>query len=169
MTAIEMKSSNLFIRLGSRYIVSGEMNLPSVIIIMMALTLGANTLGTLATPANSLVTGVSAASKIFQVIDRNSPLDPSSDTGTTIPSLNGGIELRNVTHVYPSRRERLAMDDVSINIPAGKVTAVVGSSGSGKSSIIGLLERFYEPISGQILLDGHDIKDLSLRWLRQQM
>ncbi|KAJ4011794.1 hypothetical protein NW766_007094 [Fusarium irregulare] len=169
MLWVQYLTYGLSVWLGSRYIVSGEMNLPSVIIIMMALTLGANTLGTLATPANSLVTGVSAASKIFQVIDRNSPLDPSSDTGTTIPSLNGGIELRNVTHVYPSRRERLAMDDVSINIPAGKVTAVVGSSGSGKSSIIGLLERFYEPISGQILLDGHDIKDLSLRWLRQQM
>ncbi|KAK4210841.1 P-loop containing nucleoside triphosphate hydrolase protein [Rhypophila decipiens] len=169
MLGAQYLTYGLGVWLGGRYIVEGETTLPRIIAIMMALTLGASTLGTLATPAQTIATSISAASKIFQVIDRASPLDPSSDAGMVPPVLIGHIELRNVTHVYPSRRKRLAMDKVSINIAAGKMTALVGASGSGKSSIIGLLERFYEPIQGSITLDGHDIKDLSLRWLRQQM
>lgn len=61
------------------------------------------------------------------------------------------------------------MDDVSLEIPAGKVTALVGASGSGKSTIVGLVERFYDPVQGAVYLDGHDISKLNLRWLRQQM
>jgi ATP-binding cassette, subfamily B (MDR/TAP), member 1 len=61
------------------------------------------------------------------------------------------------------------MDDVSLEIPAGKVTALVGASGSGKSTIVGLVERFYDPVQGTVYLDGHDISKLNLRWLRQQM
>jgi ATP-binding cassette subfamily B (MDR/TAP) protein 1 len=61
------------------------------------------------------------------------------------------------------------MHDVDLIIPAGKVTALVGASGSGKSTIVGLVERFYTPIRGQVLLDGHDIQTLNLKWLRRQM
>jgi len=61
------------------------------------------------------------------------------------------------------------MDDVRLEIPAGKVTALVGASGSGKSTIVGLVERFYDPVQGSVYLDGHDISKLNLRWLRQQM
>jgi ATP-binding cassette subfamily B (MDR/TAP) protein 1 len=61
------------------------------------------------------------------------------------------------------------MEDVSLLIPAGKKTALVGASGSGKSTIVGLVERFYDPVRGQVLLDGHDISTLNLRWLRQQI
>ena len=61
------------------------------------------------------------------------------------------------------------MEDVSLLVPAGKTTALVGASGSGKSTIVGLVERFYDPVGGQVLLDGHDISTLNLRWLRQQI
>lgn len=61
------------------------------------------------------------------------------------------------------------MDNFSLIFPAGKTTAIVGASGSGKSTIIGLIERFYEPVSGKILIDGHNIDTLNLRWIRQQM
>lgn len=61
------------------------------------------------------------------------------------------------------------MNDVTLDIPAGKTTALVGASGSGKSTIIGLVERFYEPVQGKVFLDGHDISTLNLRWLRQQI
>jgi ATP-binding cassette, subfamily B (MDR/TAP), member 1 len=58
------------------------------------------------------------------------------------------------------------LKNVSLNIPAGKFTALVGASGSGKSTIIQLLERFYDPVEGEITLDGHNIKSLNLRHLR---
>jgi ATP-binding cassette, subfamily B (MDR/TAP), member 1 len=58
------------------------------------------------------------------------------------------------------------LKNISLQIPAGKFTAVVGASGSGKSTIIQLIERFYDPVEGTITLDGHDIKSLNLRFLR---
>ena len=61
------------------------------------------------------------------------------------------------------------LDDINIDFPAGKTTAIVGASGSGKSSVIGLIERFYDPVSGQVLLDGQNLQDLNVKWLRQQM
>ena len=81
----------------------------------------------------------------------------------------GDIELKGIKHVYPSRPEVIVMHGVDLKIPAGKVTALVGASGSGKSTIVGLVERFYSPIRGQVLLDGHDIQTLELKWLRRQM
>ncbi len=61
------------------------------------------------------------------------------------------------------------MEDINLVVPAGKTTALVGASGSGKSTIVGLVERFYDPVGGAVLLDGHDINTLNLRWLRQQI
>jgi ATP-binding cassette subfamily B (MDR/TAP) protein 1 len=61
------------------------------------------------------------------------------------------------------------LKNISISVPAGKFTAVVGASGSGKSTIIQLLERFYDPVEGTICIDGHDIKDLNIRFLRGSM
>lgn len=63
----------------------------------------------------------------------------------------------------------MVLKHISLRIPAGKFTAVVGASGSGKSTIIQLLERFYDPVEGEITLDGHDIRSLNLRYLRGSM
>jgi ATP-binding cassette subfamily B (MDR/TAP) protein 1 len=83
--------------------------------------------------------------------------------------VEGSIRLQSVKHIYPSRPEVVVMKDVTLDIPAGKTTALVGASGSGKSTIVGLVERFYDPVGGQILLDGHELSTLNLRWLRQQI
>lgn len=61
------------------------------------------------------------------------------------------------------------MEDVNLLVPAGKTTALVGASGSGKSTIVGLVERFYDPVGGCVYFDGQDVKELNLRWLRQQI
>lgn len=71
--------------------------------------------------------------------------------------------------VYPSRPNAVVTENLSVTFPRAETTALVGTSGSGKSTIIGLIERFYDPISGQVLFDGFDVQDLNLRWLRQQM
>lgn len=97
------------------------------------------------------------------------PIDPSSTAGLKLESIEGSILLKNISHVYPSRPDRMALKDITLKIPARKVTAIVGASGSGKSSIINLLERYYDAVDGQVLLDGCDTRDLNLRWLRQQM
>lgn len=149
--------------------VSGEMTLSSVLTVMLCIMIGAFSLGGVAPNAQAFTTSVAAAGKIFSTIDRVSPLDPMSESGEKLEHVEGFIELKNVKHIYPSRAEVVVMEDVSLQIPAGKTTALVGASGSGKSTIVGLVERFYDPVGGHVYLDGHDIQTLNLRWLRQQI
>ena len=154
---------------GSRFIVDGQMTLSQVLTIMLAIMIGAFSLGNVAPNVQAFTTSIAAAAKIFNTIDRVSPLDPTSDAGETLEHVEGTVELRNIKHIYPSRPEVVVMEDVSLNVPAGKTTALVGASGSGKSTIVGLVERFYDPVGGNVYLDGHDISKLNLRWLRRQI
>ena len=81
----------------------------------------------------------------------------------------GELGVKDVSFAYPARPSVQVLNRISLTFPANKVTALVGASGCGKSTIISLLERFYDPAEGQICLDGHDIRDLNLQWLRSQM
>jgi ATP-binding cassette, subfamily B (MDR/TAP), member 1 len=155
--------------MGSRFLVSGEIGLAAILTILMSIMIGAFSLGNVAPNMQAFTTSISAAAKIFNTIDRISPLDPTSEAGEKLDHVQGTLELRNIKHIYPSRPEVTVMNDVSLIIPAGKMTALVGASGSGKSTIVGLVERFYDPVGGQVLLDGHDVSTLNLRWLRQQI
>ncbi|KOS19776.1 Leptomycin B resistance protein pmd1 [Escovopsis weberi] len=154
---------------GSKFIIEGTVSLSKILTIMMSVMIGAFQLSNVTPNIQAFTTALAAAVKIFNTIDRVSPLDPSSDKGDKISNLEGNIRLENITHIYPSRPEVTVMDGVSLEIPAGKTTALVGASGSGKSTIVGLVERFYDPVEGRVYLDGHDISKLNLRWLRQQM
>ncbi|KAI5849348.1 putative Leptomycin B resistance protein pmd1 [Morchella snyderi] len=154
---------------GSRFLVSGDTNLSAILTVLLAVLIGAFSLGNVAPNIQAFGTAVAAAAKIFSTIDRVSPLNSASDEGERLPEVQGTIELRNIKHIYPSRPEVEVIKNMNVVIPAGKVTALVGASGSGKSTIIGLVERFYDPVGGQVLLDGHDISTLNLRWLRENI
>jgi len=155
--------------MGSRFLVKGEISLSNILTILMSIMIGAFAFGNVAPNVQAFTTAISAAAKIFNTIDRISPLDPTNDEGIKLEHVEGTIELRNIKHIYPSRPEVTVMQNVSLVIPAGKKTALVGASGSGKSTIVGLVERFYDPVGGQVFLDGHDVSTLNLRWLRQQI
>ncbi|KAH7133969.1 ABC transporter [Dactylonectria macrodidyma] len=154
---------------GGQYVVYEGLSFEKVLVTVMAIILGSFSIGNVAPNAQAFSTALAAASKIFCTIDRESPLDPFSESGDKLEELQGSIRLENIKHIYPSRPEVIVMDDVSLEVPAGKTTALVGASGSGKSTIVGLIERFYEPIGGTVFLDGHDITTLNLRWMRQQI
>ncbi|CAK7265523.1 hypothetical protein SEPCBS57363_001627 [Sporothrix epigloea] len=154
---------------GSNFMFDGAIPLSKVLIIMMSVMIGAFTLGNVAPNMQAFTTGLAAAAKIYNTIDRISCLDPSSEEGDVIENLQGNIRLEHVKHIYPSRPEVVVMEDISLVIPAGKTTALVGASGSGKSTIVGLVERFYNPVKGAVYLDDHDISKLNLRWLRQNI
>lgn len=155
--------------MGSRFLISGETTLAQILTIVLAVMIGAFSFGNVGPNIQHFAAGVAAASKIYATIDRTSPLDPLSDLGETLDHVEGAVELRNIKHIYPSRAEVVVMEDVNLTIPAGKTTALVGASGSGKSTIVGLVERFYDPVGGTVYLDGHDISTLNLHWLRQQI
>lgn len=111
----------------------------------------------------------SATTSIFAILDRKSEIDPTNESGEIVESARGEIELRHVSFKYPTRPDVQIFRDLNLTIRSGKTVALVGESGSGKSTVIALLERFYDPDSGHITLDGVEIQKLQLKWLRQQM
>ncbi|CAM6102646.1 unnamed protein product [Calypogeia fissa] len=110
--------------------------------------------------------GKAAGYKIFQMIDHDPKINVVDENAETLDVVEGHIELRNVDFAYPARPDIFVFRNFSLAIPAGKTVAIVGSSGSGKSTVVSLIERFYDPVAGEVLLDGHDIKKLNLKWLR---
>ncbi|XP_004239490.2 ABC transporter B family member 15 [Solanum lycopersicum] len=116
-----------------------------------------------------IVEATTAAARIFELIDRVPQIDSEDGKGKILAYVRGDIEFKEVTFIYPSRRDVQVLQDFSLKVKAGKTVAIVGGSGSGKSTVISLLERFYDPIKGDIFLDGHKIKRLQLKWLRSQM
>lgn len=110
-----------------------------------------------------------AAAKLYQTIDRIPSIDSSSPDGVRLDHVKGVISFENVKFHYPSRPNVPILRDYTATFEAGQTVALVGASGSGKSTIVALTERFYDPISGVVRLDGHDIKTLNVKWLRQQI
>ncbi|KAL0890136.1 hypothetical protein Bca101_014119 [Brassica carinata] len=110
-----------------------------------------------------------SAASIFDILDSKPKIDSSSDEGTTLQNVNGDIEFRHVSFRYPMRPDVQIFRDLCLNIPSGKTVALVGESGSGKSTVISMIERFYNPDSGMILIDQVEIQTFKLSWLRQQM
>ncbi|KAK5206376.1 hypothetical protein LTR41_007814 [Exophiala xenobiotica] len=93
----------------------------------------------------------------------------TDDDGIHLENVNGAFELKRVSFRYPSRPDTVILQELNLDIPAGKHTAIVGMSGSGKSTIAGLLTRLYDPTDGQILLDGQDLRTLNARQLRSHI
>ncbi|KAL6634183.1 hypothetical protein ACP70R_026854 [Stipagrostis hirtigluma subsp. patula] len=112
---------------------------------------------------------ISAAERIQEVVQRVPKIDSGSDAGDELANVTGEVEFRNVTFCYPSRPDSPVLVNFSLCVPAGRAVALVGSSGSGKSTVIALLERFYDPSAGEVTLDGVNIRRLRLKWLRAQM
>ena len=109
--------------------------------------------------------GMAACQTLFSILD----MEQEKDTGTReVKRAKGDIEFRNVTFYYPAK-ETPALRDINLKIAEGKTVALVGRSGSGKSTIANLLTRFYDIQEGEILMDGHDLREYTLASLRNQV
>lgn len=115
------------------------------------------------------VDAATSAARMREMIDKLQPLEAGGKKGDTKENIRGQIVFRNVHFSYPSRPDTRVLDGVNLTIAEGATVGLVGGSGSGKSTIISLLQRFYIPDSGEILLDGHDISALNAEWLRSQI
>jgi ABC-type multidrug transport system fused ATPase/permease subunit len=108
-----------------------------------------------------------AFGKLEADIDHPTAIDGTSEnTGRVLLEVVGNVELRNVSFTFPSRPDKPVLQQLSLACPAGQQTAIVGLSGSGKSTVAGLITRFYNVDEGAVLLDGHDVKDLNVRSVR---
>lgn len=96
-------------------------------------------------------------------------IDSADPSGLKPASVQGHIALSNVSFHYPSRPDVPILKDLSLTFQAGRTSALVGASGSGKSTIVSLVERFYDPLEGSVQLDGVDVKSLNVKWLRSQI
>jgi ATP-binding cassette, subfamily B (MDR/TAP), member 1 len=107
---------------------------------------------------------IGAAQDLKSLFDRRPEIDNWDTSGNKIDkeACTGRIEFRNVSYSYPSRKERVVVDDFSLTIKPGQFIALVGPSGCGKSTLIGLLERFFDPTSGHIFVDDQDISTLDV-------
>lgn len=154
---------------GALFLTRGELTRAHVVTCLLALISSAFALAQITPSIQGVISGLAAASKVVRVINRESSIDPSSTTGHRPETIDGFLALKNVTHSYVTRPDVVVLDDFSLDIPAGKRTALVGLSGSGKSTVVELIQRFYDPSQGMILLDGHDTRELNVQWLREQM
>ncbi|XP_063825682.1 ATP-dependent translocase ABCB1 [Ostrinia nubilalis] len=110
-----------------------------------------------------------AGAQIFNLIDNVPTINPLLDAGTKPPSIDGNIELKDVVFQYPSRPDVPVLKGVSLKVSRGQSVALVGHSGCGKSTIIQLISRYYDVVGGSVLVDGKDVRELSVRWLRDQI
>ncbi|KAH0924543.1 ABC transporter B family member 4 [Brassica rapa] len=153
---------------GAQLVDDGKTTFDSVFRVFFALTMAAIAISQSSSLSPDSSKADIAAASIFGIIDRESKIDPSVESGRVLDTVKGDIELRHVSFKYPSRPDVQIFQDLCLSIRAGKTVALVGESGSGKSTVIALLQRFYDPDSGEITLDGVEIKTLRLKWLRQQ-
>lgn len=134
--------------------------------VILAVILAATAMTTITPQIMAITNASSAAEELFKTIDRESKIDALSTEGTSLDTCEGKIEIKDVHFAYPARPETQVLHGLNLSIPARKTTALVGASGSGKSTIVALLERWYHQQSGTIHIDGTDIRELKLKSLR---
>ncbi|XP_048564122.1 ABC transporter B family member 4-like [Triticum urartu] len=154
---------------GAQFVRQGKTTFADVFKVFFALVLAAVGVSQASALASNATKARDSAISVFSILDRKSKIDTSNDEGLVLENVTGDIHFSNVSFKYPSRPDVQIFSDFTLHIPSRKTIALVGESGSGKSTIIALLERFYDPDSGRISVDGVEIKSLRISWLRDQM
>ncbi|CAM0141670.1 unnamed protein product [Umbelopsis sp. WA50703] len=146
-----------------------NMNGSDVLVVFMSMMIGAMSLLQLPPQLSAVTSAMGAAHKIYATIDRIPDIDADSTAGTKIDNVKGHLVFNDVMFTYPTRPDTTILKKMSLDIKPGMTVAFCGPSGSGKSTTIQLIQRFYDPSSGSVSLDGHDLKDVNVAWLRQQI
>ncbi|XP_065439362.1 ATP-dependent translocase ABCB1-like isoform X3 [Chrysemys picta bellii] len=144
-------------------------DLGCVLIVLFSLLRGTFFLGQGYPYLESVANARGAAYEVYKVINKHRLLDSSAKEGYRPDKLKGEIEFKNIHFSYPSRPDVKILKGLNLKVQSGKTIALVGSSGCGKSTAIQLLQRFYDPVQGEITLDGRDIRTLNIKWLRERI
>ncbi|KAG2186819.1 hypothetical protein INT44_003045 [Umbelopsis vinacea] len=145
------------------------MNGSSVLVVFMSMMIGAMSLLQLPPQLSAVTSAMGAAYKIYNTIDRVPSIDPDSTVGKKLDTVKGHIVFKDVMFKYPTRPDTTVLKNLNLDIKPGMTVAFCGPSGSGKSTSIQLIQRFYDPLEGSVTLDGNDLKDLNVSWLRQHI
>ncbi|XP_009347047.1 ABC transporter B family member 19 [Pyrus x bretschneideri] len=159
-------SEALILWYGAHLVSKGVSTFSKVIKVFIVLVVTANSVAETVSLAPEIIRGGEAVGSVFSILDRQTRIDPDDPEAEVVESVRGEIELRHVDFAYPSRPDIMVFKDFSLRIRTGHSQALVGASGSGKSSVIALIERFYDPLVGKVMIDGKDIRRLNLKSLR---
>lgn len=151
---------------GMHQVVAGELSIGSFTAFVQYVSLFEQGFSSMARIWLSVKTTLLSASRFVQLLERRPSVRP--DEGITPDACAGHLQLTRVSFSYPGT-ERMVLRELEMDAPPGSLVALVGESGAGKSTIARLIERFYDPTDGALVLDGRDLRSLDLRWLRRQI
>ncbi|KAI8638525.1 putative ABC transporter protein [Parasitella parasitica] len=154
---------------GSKLTRDGLMAGEDVLVVFFAMIMGAIALLQLPPNLSAVSSACGAAYKIYNTIDRVPSIDVDIKDGHAPEKFVGEIEFKDVRFSYPTRPDITILKKLNLKIKPGMTVAFVGPSGSGKSTSVQLLQRFYDPLEGSVLVDGKDLKDYNVAWLRSQI
>ncbi len=166
VTFLMTAATVLVVWFGTTAVISGHLT-PGDLLVFMAYLRGMySPVRQLAKLGNTITRGSAAAERLAEVLDTDERI-PERDAAAKPARVLGALSFDHVRLDYPDGRR--ALNDVSLEVPAGARVAIVGQTGSGKSSLLRLVPRFYDPTDGAVLLDGVDLRDLSISGLREQV
>ncbi|CAF0868569.1 unnamed protein product [Adineta steineri] len=154
---------------GAWRVEQGAMTFENIMLVMNCILFGAMAVGQTASMSPDYSKAISASKNILTLFLRQPEINNSSNEGKVLDNFDGHIKLQNIEFCYPNRPKVQVLKDFNLTIKPNKQIALVGASGCGKSTIIQLLEHFYNPKSGQILIDKNDLLTLNLQWWRSQI
>jgi len=156
----------LLIWYGGGKVISNTLSLGTLVAFLSYLRMFFQPIRDISEKYNIMQSAMASTERIFGVLDHQEMI-PEPSAPKSIPEIRGNIEFRNVTFSYTG--DEVVLRDISFNVKEGETVAIVGATGAGKTSIISLLERFYDPQKGNILIDGIDIRELETSFLRSQI
>ncbi|XP_038653369.1 ATP-dependent translocase ABCB1-like isoform X2 [Scyliorhinus canicula] len=167
--AIQYFSYAASFRFGAYLISINAMDVESVFLVFNAIVYGAVAIGQSSSFAPDYAKAKVAAMNLFALFERVPMIDSYRTDGLTLEEFNGNLKFSNVHFRYQSRPDITVLEKLSIKVGKAQTLALVGSSGCGKSTSVQLIERFYDPLKGEVLLDGIDVKKINIQWLRSQI
>lgn len=163
MEVLGMAAGSIALVVGAHWVTQNKMDASEFLVLLMLLGFAAESVRKTSDIWNKIQEANAAADRVFAIVDE--PLEPQKAGAIEIPDLENAIEFRNVEFTYPGT-DRPVLKDVNLAVEAGHNVALVGPNGSGKTTLVNLIPRFYDPSSGSILIDGNDIRDVTLASLR---
>nr|XP_033787111.1 ATP-dependent translocase ABCB1 [Geotrypetes seraphini] len=156
-------------RLGAYLVSNSYMEFQNVFLVFSAIVFGAMALGQTSSFAPDYAKAKLSAAHIFMLLERVPAIDSYNEDGKKPESFDGNVEFKEIVFNYPTRPDVKVLQGLNVKVKKGQTLALVGSSGCGKSTTVQLLERFYNALAGEIILDGHDLRHINVQWLRAQI
>ncbi|KAL6034361.1 hypothetical protein STEG23_030529, partial [Scotinomys teguina] len=156
-------------RFGAYLVARQLMTFENVLLVFSAIVFGAMAVGQVSSFAPDYAKAKVSASHIIMIIEKVPEIDSYSTEGLKPNTLEGNVKFNEVKFNYPTRPDIPVLQGLSLEVKKGQTLALVGSSGCGKSTVVQLLERFYDPMAGTVFLDGKEVKQLNVQWLRAHL